>query len=54
VLGTQAIAHVGPDIVTGTAKALRRLTDGLVEAANVADSYDHNPDAWNDREHLER
>jgi hypothetical protein len=28
LLGTEAIAYVGPVIVTGTAKALRRLTTG--------------------------
>jgi hypothetical protein len=28
--------------------------DGLVEAADMADTNDHDPDAWNDRERLER
>jgi hypothetical protein len=36
LLGTEAIAYVGPVIVTGTAKALRRLADALVEAADMA------------------
>jgi hypothetical protein len=38
LLGTEAMAYVGPVIVTGTAKARWRLADALVEAAEMADT----------------
>jgi hypothetical protein len=53
-LGTEAIVHLGPAIITGTATALRALADALVEAADLADAYDADPDAWNQREQAER
>jgi hypothetical protein len=48
----KAIAHVGPIIVTG--KALRRRPRAGRGRRHVRTTYDHDPDAWNDREHLER
>jgi hypothetical protein len=49
-LGTEAIVHLGPTMITGTATALRALADALVEAADLADEYDADPDAFNQRE----
>ena len=53
-LGTDAIVRLGPTIITGTATALRALADALTEAADLADAYDADPDAWNQREQAER
>jgi hypothetical protein len=49
-LGTEAIVHLGPAMLTGSAAALRALADALVEAADLADDYDADPDAYNQRE----
>jgi hypothetical protein len=54
LLGTEAIVRLGPAIITGTATALRALADALTEAADLADEYDADPDAWNEREQAER
>ena len=54
LLGTDAIVHVGQLIITGQAAALRALADALTEAADLADAYDADPDAWNQREQAER
>jgi hypothetical protein len=53
-LPTEAIVHLGPTIITGSATALRALADALVEAADLADDYDADPDAYNEREQAER
>jgi hypothetical protein len=53
-LGTEAIVHLGPTMLTGSATALRALADALVEAADLADAYDADPDAYNEREQAER
>ena len=53
-LGTEAIVHLGPTMITGGATALRALADALVEAADLADDYDADPDAFNQREQAER
>ena len=50
VLGTEAIVRLGPTRITGRATALRALADALVEAADLADDYDADPDAFNQRE----
>jgi hypothetical protein len=50
VLGTDAIVRLGPTLITGSATALRALADALVEAADLADDYDADPDAYNQRE----
>jgi hypothetical protein len=53
-LGTEAIVRLGPTMITGRATALRALADALVEAADLADAYDADPDAYNQREQAER
>jgi hypothetical protein len=54
VLGTEAIVRLGPTTITGTATALRALADALVEAADLAEAYDADPDAFNQREQAQR
>ena len=54
MLGTEAIVRLGPTMITGTATALRALADALVEAADLAEAYDADPDAFNQREQAER
>jgi hypothetical protein len=54
LLGTEAIVRLGPAIITGTATALRALADALGEAADMAEEYDADPDAFNQREQAER
>jgi hypothetical protein len=54
LLGTEAIVRLGPAIITGTATALRALADALTEAADMAEAYDADPDAYNQREQAER
>ena len=53
-LGTEAIVRLGPTMITGTAAALRALADALVQAAELAEAYDADPDAYNQREQAER
>ena len=50
LLGTEAIVRLGPTMITGSASALRALADALVEAADLADAYDADPEAYNERE----
>ena len=54
LLGTEAIVRLGPTMITGSATALRALADALVEAADLADAYDADPDAYTQREQAER
>jgi hypothetical protein len=54
LLGTEAIVRLGPAIITGSAAALRALADALGEAADLAEAYDADPDAFNQRELAER
>jgi hypothetical protein len=54
LLGTEAIVRLGSTMTTGTATALRALADALVEAADLADAYDADPDAYNQRQQAER
>jgi len=54
LLGTEAIVRLCPAMLTGRAPALRALADALVEAADMAEAYDADPDAWNQREQAER
>jgi hypothetical protein len=49
-LGTEAIVGLGPASITGSATAIRALADALVEAADQADDYDADPDAFTQRE----
>ena len=50
LLGTEAIVRLGATSITGRSTALRALADALVEAADLADDYDADPDAFNQRE----
>ena len=54
LLGTEAIVRLGSTMITGHAPALRALADALVEAADLAEEYDADPDAFNQREQDER
>jgi len=54
LLGTEAIVRLGSTMLTGRAPALRALADALVEAAELADAYEADPDAFNQRERAER
>jgi hypothetical protein len=53
-LGTEALVWIGATSISGSAAALRALADALVEAADLADEYDADPDAFNQRERAER
>ena len=53
-LGTEALVWIGTTRIRGRAAALRSLADALVEAADLADEYDADPDAFNERERAER
>ena len=46
--------YLGTTCFSGPAPALRALADALVEAADLADAYDADPDAFNEREQAER
>jgi hypothetical protein len=54
LLGTEAIVRLGSTMLTGRAPALRALADALVEAADLAEAYDADPGAYNQREQAER
>jgi hypothetical protein len=54
LLGTEAIVRIGSTMLTGRAPALRALADALVQAADLAEAYDADPDAYNEREQAER
>ena len=53
-LPTEALVYLGPTCFRGRAPALRALADALVEAADLADDYDADPDAFTQRERVER
>ena len=50
LLGTEAVVRLGAAMITGSAAALRALADALVEAAELAEAYDADPDAFDERE----
>jgi hypothetical protein len=54
LLGTDAIVYIGQLFITGQPAALRALADACQEAAALAEEYDADPDAWNERERAER
>jgi hypothetical protein len=54
LLGTEALVWIGAARIRGGATALRALADALVEAADLADDYDADPEAYNQREQAER
>jgi hypothetical protein len=49
-LGTEALVWIGATSISGTATAMRALADALTQAADLADAYDADPDAFNQRE----
>jgi len=49
-LGTEALVWIGTTRIRGSATALRALADALTEAADLADAYDTDPEAFNQRE----
>jgi hypothetical protein len=53
-LDTEAQVWIGATSIRGRAAALRALADALVEAAELADDYDADPDAFNERERADR
>jgi hypothetical protein len=53
-LGTEALVWIGATSIRGSAAALRALADALIEAADLADEYDADPDAFNQREQAQR
>jgi hypothetical protein len=53
-LGTEALVWIGVTCLSGSAAALRALADALVEAAELPDANDADPDAFNEREQAER
>ena len=54
LLPTDALVWIGATCISGTATALRALADALVEAADLAEEYDADPDAFNQREQAKR
>jgi hypothetical protein len=53
-LGTEALVWIGTTSIRGRAAALRALADALVKAAELAEAYDADPDAYNQREQAGR
>jgi hypothetical protein len=53
-LATEALVWIGTTRIRGSATAMRALADALVEAAELADEYDADPDAFNQREQANR
>jgi hypothetical protein len=53
-LATEALVWIGATRIRGSAAALRALADALVEAAELAEAYDADPDGFNQRERAER
>jgi hypothetical protein len=53
LLPTDALVWIGATCISGTASAMRALADALVEAADLAEGYDADPDAFNQRERAE-
>ena len=54
LLPTDALVWIGATCISGTATAMRVLADALTEAAEMADAYDADPDAFNQRDYAER
>jgi hypothetical protein len=49
-LGTEALVHLGSATIRGRSAALRALADACHDAALMAEQYDADPDAFNERE----
>jgi hypothetical protein len=54
LLPTDALVWIGATCISGTAAAMRALANALVEAADLADAYDADPDAFDQREQAGR
>jgi hypothetical protein len=54
LLPTDALVWIDTTCIKGTATTLRALADALIEAADLAEEYDADPDGWNQREQAER
>jgi hypothetical protein len=52
-LPTEALVYLGHTCFSGPAPAMRALADALVEAADLADAYDADPEAFTEREQTE-
>ena len=53
-LGTEALVYLGATSISGPATAMRALADALVEAADLANAYDADPEAFTEREQTDR
>jgi hypothetical protein len=53
-LGTEAPVYLDATCISGPATAMRTLADALVEAAELAEAYDADPDAYNQRDQANR
>jgi hypothetical protein len=53
-LGTEALVYLGATCISGPAPALRALADACNDAALMAEQYDADPDAFNQREQADR
>jgi hypothetical protein len=53
-LGTEALVWIGATCINGSATALRALADACEQAAAMAEEYDSDPDASNQREQADR
>jgi hypothetical protein len=51
---TDAEVWIGTTAIRGSAAAMRALADALVEAADLADAYDHDPEGFTQRERADR
>jgi hypothetical protein len=51
---TDAVVWIGTTAIRGSATAMRALADALVEAADLADAYDRDPDGWDERERADQ
>jgi hypothetical protein len=54
LLPTDALVWIGATCISGTPTAMRALADALGEAADLAEAYDADPDAYNQHERAER
>jgi ribosomal protein S7 len=54
LLPTEALVWIGATSIAGTATAMRALANALTKAAELADAYDADPDAFNQREQADR
>jgi hypothetical protein len=53
-LPTEALVYLGAVCFSGPAPAMRALADALIEAADLADEYDADPEAFTEREQADR